>query len=334
MLVGITTDGEAANTGNEGGLWKLLQNHLQHKLLTVWCFCHRSDLAMESALATIPELKHWLTNTTAVASYFRTSPSKLKRMQQIFPDHHSFPRYFEVRFAEHVYNLISAILHNLPGCIEYWRELSNDSTNTPATSRTSIDKTTAKGMLKIWDIHNSLQLRLTCLMADIMLILQDLQKNLQKGHLILPDVITLKNNALRRLKLIQDGPYPGGKEEKLSSDTTNKEETNTDEENENLLGENSRNNSKNNERKRRKVVNSYVTTGTRDWSAIRNEIILSFINFLEERLNIEENGIIESFSSFLNSKNPKEMITNGHLLISTIFGEEKVADFAKDVCDC
>ena len=28
------------------------------------------------------------------------------------------------------------------------------------------------------------------------------------------------------------------------------------------------------------------------------------------------------------------MITNGRLLISTIFGEEKVADFAKEVCDC
>lgn len=28
------------------------------------------------------------------------------------------------------------------------------------------------------------------------------------------------------------------------------------------------------------------------------------------------------------------MITNGHLLISTIFSVEKVADFAKDVCDC
>ena len=106
--------------------------------------------------------------------------------------------------------------------------------------------------------------------------MQDLQKNLQKGHFILPEVITFKNNALRRLKLIQDGPYPGGKEEKLSSDSTNKEETNTDEENENLLDENSRNSSKNNERKRRKVVNSYVTTGTRDWSAMqkRNNFVV------------------------------------------------------------
>jgi len=46
-IVGITTDGESANTGKQGGLWKLLQDHWNKSLITVWCTCHRSDLAME-----------------------------------------------------------------------------------------------------------------------------------------------------------------------------------------------------------------------------------------------------------------------------------------------
>ena len=46
-IVGITTDGESANTGSRGGLWKLLQDKLNRKIITVWCTCHRSDLAMK-----------------------------------------------------------------------------------------------------------------------------------------------------------------------------------------------------------------------------------------------------------------------------------------------
>lgn len=73
LLVGVTTDGEAANTGAETGLWKILENYLEQKLITVWCYCHHSDLAMESAIATVSEIEHWLSHTTAVAKYFRTS---------------------------------------------------------------------------------------------------------------------------------------------------------------------------------------------------------------------------------------------------------------------
>lgn len=71
------------------------------------------------------------------------------------------------------------------------------------------EKPAAAGFVKMWD-SEGLQLKQTCLMADITAVLQTLQKNLQKSNLILPDVITLKNNAVRNLKLIVDKPYPGG----------------------------------------------------------------------------------------------------------------------------
>ena len=47
-LVGVTTDGEAANTGRSTSLWKRLEDHVKHKLLAMWCVRHRSDLAIES----------------------------------------------------------------------------------------------------------------------------------------------------------------------------------------------------------------------------------------------------------------------------------------------
>ena len=57
-LIGISTDGESANAGSEGGLWELLMEKLQRKLRTMWCVCHRSDLAYEAVHNSVPELKY------------------------------------------------------------------------------------------------------------------------------------------------------------------------------------------------------------------------------------------------------------------------------------
>jgi len=122
-LVGVTTDGEAANTGKNTGLWKLLQDHVGHKLITVWCTCHRSDLAMESVISSIPEMKIWLMNLTSITSYFHTAPLKTKLLKQKFGEEKkfvTFPKYFEVRFAEHTRNIILSVINNLPECKLFW----------------------------------------------------------------------------------------------------------------------------------------------------------------------------------------------------------------------
>lgn len=82
-LVGITTDGENANTGKNGGLWKLLKEHLGRDLMTLWCVCHRSDLALESVQLEVPELPHWMRNVLAVVTFFRTSPRRTKLLHQV-----------------------------------------------------------------------------------------------------------------------------------------------------------------------------------------------------------------------------------------------------------
>ena len=55
-LVGVTTDGENAKTEEDSRLWKLLKEHTRRDILTTWCVCHCSDLAVKSVQAQVPEL--------------------------------------------------------------------------------------------------------------------------------------------------------------------------------------------------------------------------------------------------------------------------------------
>lgn len=82
-LVGVTTDGENANTGKNGGLWKLLKEHTGREILTAWCVCHRSDLALESVQSQVPELSIWMSNVLAVSTFFRTSPRQTKLLHKV-----------------------------------------------------------------------------------------------------------------------------------------------------------------------------------------------------------------------------------------------------------
>ena len=68
-LVGVTTDGENGNTGKKGGFWKLLRGHVGRDILTAWCICHRSDLALDSVQAEVPELSIWMTNALSFVSF-------------------------------------------------------------------------------------------------------------------------------------------------------------------------------------------------------------------------------------------------------------------------
>ena len=77
-MVGISTDGESANTGRKAELWQLLKDKLKRNLITVWCVCHRSDLALESVQSSVPELKYWMADVTAVSTFFLVSARRTK----------------------------------------------------------------------------------------------------------------------------------------------------------------------------------------------------------------------------------------------------------------
>ena len=60
-------DSQLIVTGRHGGLWKLLRDLVGRNVLTVWCVCHRSNLALESVVADVAELAHWKSDVVAVA---------------------------------------------------------------------------------------------------------------------------------------------------------------------------------------------------------------------------------------------------------------------------
>ena len=203
-LVGVTTDGESANTGRSTGLWARIEGYVEHATLNFWCACHRSDLAMEDAMKSIPELKIWNSNLVDVATYYRTSGLRTKELKNIKPKMKTFPPHHEIRFAQHLVQLCEAALHNLDGCIEHWTKI----TAAPAGEYDKKEINTAKGFLKVWK-SNGLQTWLTGFMIDICSIFRYIEKEAQKPNIIIADILRYRDIALQKLELLETEPYPG-----------------------------------------------------------------------------------------------------------------------------
>ena len=120
---GLTTDGESANTGQKSGLWARMDEYVGHPSFNLWCACHRSDLAIEDLVASVPELTIWKANVAAVATYYRTSGLRTKELKTLFPRMKSFPAHHEVRFGQHLVQLCEAVLYNLDSCLSIGRKL-------------------------------------------------------------------------------------------------------------------------------------------------------------------------------------------------------------------
>lgn len=197
-LMGITTDGESANTGRKAGLWKLLSDQCHREILTMWCCAHRSDLAAESIISTVPELKIWKASLLALATSFRTSKNKTKMLISEYKDAKQFPRHHDVRFAQHQVQLIDAILSNIDGCKAVWSKLQQHGDRK--------EKAEARGFTNTW---NDRQIWITALLGDILDVFQVLQKQFQRDDLLLCDIMTIRDGALRKIELMKAGPFPG-----------------------------------------------------------------------------------------------------------------------------
>jgi hypothetical protein len=176
------------------------------------CYKHQefkvSSIWFAQIIKCVPELKIWKTNLKSVATYFRISALRTKRLAKEQTDYKAFPAYFEVRFAEHLHSFIESVLHNMFGCRAVWESIKCN----PAA--TKLEKLEAEGFFKVW-ADNSLQLWLTSVMGDVVSVYQTMQMQLQRGDLIMPDILTCRDSALRKLAEMEDGPYPGGFENML-----------------------------------------------------------------------------------------------------------------------
>ena len=304
-LVGVTTDGENANTGKNGGLWKLLRYPVGRDIFTAWCICHRSDLALESVQAEVLELSIWMTNVLSFVSFFRTSPRRTKLLHQENGKCLKFPKHFEVRFAEHTLNLLNAVLYNLEAAEKMFQKMISGTVISERNERSMV-----QGLLSKWKA-DSQQLWLTVVMYDLCAIFQRIQKIFERSDLILPDIITARGAAIRNLIIMKEMPVPGGKEEHYLKNLEV-----SGEENKSL----------------RQTNNQFVTSMRRSDDAVRVEIVQSAINFLNERMNIDEDGTIHNLKQVLESKSAKEFIVSSRDLISQMFGDEVLEEFVGGVC--
>ena len=300
-LVGITTDGESANTGRRGGLWRLLADYSQRQLLTIWCVCHRSDLAMESVESAVVEVVHWKRSLRSVATFFRTSGTRSKRLREQGGTV-KFPAFLEVRFSQHLLALISAVLKNLPACRSVWEETHRHDSGENRSARTE-----AAGFLRQWKPGGRL-MRITRLMGDVCEVVCHLQKTLQCSGLILPQVLEARDSAVTKLKMMQDGLLPGGLEEDDEDEPDQDAHATA-----------------------RRVINSNVSFN-REFEAVRTEIVQSTINFLDERLDIEQERTVKTMEDVLAAQTAAEFVRAGEAVVRDLFPKD-VTQFTHDVTD-
>ena len=109
----------------------------------------------------------------------------------------------------------------------------------------------------------------------------------RNSTLIISDVLTARNAAMKQLNVAREMQFPGRKEEQFGG-VSGITETAV--------------------RESRKSQ-QYVSSAGRDPQAIRIEIIQAAINFLEQWMNIENDETIINLKAVLDAKSPKDLIT-------------------------
>jgi len=129
------------------------------------------------------------------------------------------------------------------------------------------------------------------------------------------DVETTTTEVLESLTLIKSICFPGGKEEDLKNKICSTELEN-EKYDDNI--------------QTRTIRNSYVST-RRCVSRVKTEIILSAIEFLQQRLEYEQKSIIDRLKSFLNAQSAIEMISSVRCDVEGLFDKTNLSQFSDEV---
>ena len=126
--------------------------------------------------------------------------------------------------------------------------------------------------------------------------------------------LTAKDSAMQHLKIMRDLPIPGGGgEEEQNLENRHEDDCDTSV-------------------RKAKTAHHFVSSGSRDSHAIRNEIVESTINFLDQRMNTENDGTMQNLIQILDAKSSKEFNLASRELASEILGPSSFSDFVADVC--
>lgn len=260
----IVTDGENMNIGRHHSLWALLDEERRSiglsPLLKLWCGAHRADLAFSNVSDSVEEVSFVITDATALSTYFHCSSVRTRELHEVAVKEglpvRRLPQYFEVRFCEFTYRLLSCILSS-------WRCIICYLT-------TSAD-TAAAGHLRNWTDIN--KLKTACFLADVLLVYSRFQKSLQDNNFTLFDLAARVELIKSQLMAMRDTPLLGGWESTFIGG---------------LSEENTFHGVKLHCRGRRTKGHHSCVSDRRDYGAVRREIVFSLENFIQERFESDE----------------------------------------------
>jgi hypothetical protein len=284
-LSSVVTDGECLNTGQRNSLWKSLDDERVaagcHKLLKVWCAVHRSNLCWKDATKSVTELGTLISNAKELSKFYHTSALKTKELANISENAAvRFPTHYEIRWAEYVGHLFTAVYKNWPFIIQHFKQLEKEEE--------------AKGLLRKWtDVGN---LKLLVVAIDVLFLLERLQKRLQSDSTIIFDLRAEVGVLLNHLDSMEHSPLLGGIEAEFERELTWNATDHCGVYKGCQLWVKER---------RRKSIHLYVSD-VRDANAVRFEIIQSIRNFVQTRLPESEFDSLKPLHHLL----PPEDITD------------------------
>lgn len=224
-LSSICTDGANVNTGEKGGLWGLLEKQLleagcEIPLIKLWCAAHRSDLSWGDLTPKTPRLiaqlppevkivDKILSILSNLSSHFHNSAARTTELKEIAKQHNlkvlSMPKLFTIRWTEHTYDLIRAVMTSWNAVVLF---LEKDKETCPKSS----------GFFKY--VSNLNFLKMVAFLGDVLRIFKRMQKKLQSDSLTLMKMSFDISVAKSTLETLKDGPMLGGYESHLHKSVT------------------------------------------------------------------------------------------------------------------
>jgi hypothetical protein len=213
----MSTDGEAKHTGRHSGLWKLIDDE-RHKLgidevpmLKSVCAVHSSSLAFHDTCKSVTELKSLITELASLSTYFHTSARRTAELVQIVDAHgltvRHLPSYYEVRWAEYSSSLLQAVLNSWRALVAYF------------TAQESVRERDLPQFKKSLTNHD--KVKLMCFLADLLFLLANFQKKLQRDSLTIVDIKPELEVFTQKLNLLTGTPLIGGWEETFQQSVVN-----------------------------------------------------------------------------------------------------------------
>lgn len=171
------------------------------------------------------------------------------------------PKYFEVRWTEFTYRLFNSILCSWRAVVKYLQTSKENS---------------AKGHLSTWT--DKTKLYIVCLIADVLLVYSQFQKNIQSNHMTLTGMHQNVEQVKHSLSSMLDKPLLGGWESELTKNLTDQDE---------FYGVHLAHHGR-----RRREHHSFVSD-VRDYSPTRTEVIMSLVDFIDQRFCSDRSSAVK-----------------------------------------